>query len=66
MNKREWYFNEAERLRNIMYQCADEARAANTCVSDDFYVAQKDLLRLRNNYRAYCKRHNIHYSNHDL
>lgn len=51
----EQYFGKAQELRDAM--------RTGIPVSEDFYVKQKELLKVIRNCRAYCKRHNLEYVN---
>lgn len=59
----EQYFEKAQELRDTMRKYSAEAMRTGTPVSEDFYVKQKELLKVIHNYRAYCKRHNLEYVN---
>lgn len=59
----EQYFEKAQELRDAMRKYSAEAMRTNTPVSEDFYVKQKELLKVIRNCRAYCKRHNLGYVN---
>lgn len=57
------YFDKAQELRDAMRKYSAEAMRTSIPVSEDFYVKQKELLKVIHNCRAYCKRHNLGYVN---
>lgn len=61
--KLQQYFEKAQELRDTMRKYSAEAIRTDTPVSEDFYVKQKELLKVIHNCRAYCKRHNLGYVN---
>ena len=65
-DRREWYANEAQKLRRIMFLYNDEAVKNRTAVHADYYVQQNELHKVIRNYRAYCRRNGLDYGYMDI
>ena len=65
-DRREYYYQKAQKLRHIMDEYHCEAMRNHTAVNEDWYVKQDELLKVIRNYRAYCRRNNFEYNYNDI
>lgn len=66
MDKIKYYYETAQLLRNVLQYYSSEAAENNTAVDENFYAIQEDLKKVIRNYRAYCRRHGLEYTNYDI
>lgn len=59
MNKIEYYFEEADKIRTAMDTLHSQAIRNHEPVHPNWYILQDRLKKINNNYRAYCRRHGL-------